>query len=176
MFIFNYKALILFDGNITQERQIIIQFLANFGIFTIEYNGIASFFFIFFSWTIISLLPIFIYGNYKKAWTMNILTFFFPNFFFYVFYGRYSPNNYNLMFPTLFWQTFLLGLYLVVISIGISLLLKRLKKNKEEVKIDDLKEIENMAKSTCPHCGTKFESIPKYCYNCLKEINTNETD
>lgn len=107
---------------------------------------------------------------------MNLTTFFFPSFFFYIFYARYSPNNSDLIYPTLFGQTIVLGLYLVGFSIGISLGLKRIRKDKDEVKIEDLREIEAMARSKCPHCGTEFESVPKYCYNCSKEIITNEIE
>ena len=166
----------MFDVEISQERLVIIQFLANFTIFTLESNGIIGFVFIFLVWTIISFIPIFIFNNYKKAWTMNLTTFFFPSFFFYIFYARYSPNNSDLIYPTLFGQTIVLGLYLVGFSIGISLGLKRIRKDKDEVKIEDLREIEAMARSKCPHCGTEFESVPKYCYNCSKEIITNEIE
>ena len=176
IFIFNYKSVIIFDSDISEERQVIIQFLANYIIFTLENNGITGFIFISLSWTLVSIIPILIFNNFKKAWTMNLTTFFFPNFFFYVFYARYSRSNFDLIFPTIFGQTILLALYIIGLSIGISLGLAKLRKSKEDVKIEDLREIEIKAKSKCPYCGTEFESIPKYCYNCSKEITSNKIE
>ncbi len=183
IFIFNYKSLITIDAEISPEIQVIIQFLANYVIFTIEENGIIGFFVMFFSWTFIGLIPIFLFQNYKKAWKMNLITFFFPNFFFYVFYARYpltDPNSYMPDFSriplSIFLQTILIGLYLVSISIGLSLLLKKLKKQEGDVQIEDLREIAAISKSKCPHCGTEFKSIPKYCYNCSKEIITDSSE
>ena len=174
IYFFNFKSLIKFDADVTQDRQIIIQFLANFVIFTMELNGFGGFLFIFLSWTIISLIPVLIFNNYKKAWSMNLITFFLPNFFFYVFYARYSKFNFNLIFPTLFLQTILIGLYLIGISIFLSIGQKRLRKTDIMINVQDLNEIIAESKSKCPYCGTEFESVPKYCYNCSKQINSNE--
>jgi hypothetical protein len=176
IFLFNFKSEITFVNEISLERRTIIQFLANYVIFTVEKNGLSGFFFIFLSWTVVALIPIFIYNDFKKAWSMNLTTFFFPNFFFYVFFARYSQPSYDIIFPTIFGQTLILSLFLVGFSICLSLLLRKLKPPMEEVKIEDLKSIEAMTKSVCPYCGTEFNSIPKYCYNCSKELIINKTE
>ena len=176
IFIFNYRSNIIFDTQISQVRKDIIQFLANYVIFVFMDNDFSGFIYIFISWTIVSLIPILVYNNFKKAWSMNITSFFFPNFFFYVFYSRYSEINSKLVFPSLFSQTILLGLYIVGLSIGLSLGLKKVLRPKDEVKIEDLKVIEDMTKSRCPFCGTEFNSIPKYCYNCSREIISKDLD
>jgi len=176
IFIFNYRASITFDADILQERSAIIQFFANYVIFSIEENGIFGIFFIFFSWTLISLFPIIIYKNYKKAWSMNLTTFFFPNFFFYVFYARYSQRNFDLVFSTYFLQTILLAFYIIGLSIGVSLILKNIFKEDQEIQVSNLKEVEAKAGSKCPYCGTEFDSIPKYCYKCSKEIHPDNNE
>ena len=39
---------------------------------------------------------------------------------------------------------------------------------------EDFKKIVEKIKYKCPKCGTEFNSIPVYCYSCLKELETNE--
>ncbi len=170
IWIFNYQYIISFDAGITQIRRDIIQFLANYVNYSAESDNLSGFYFIYFSWLIIGLIPIFIYNDYKKAWSMNITTFFFPNFFFYVFLARYSPVYSDANFSVIFGQTLLLGAVLVTYSIGLSLLLKKIRKPKEEIKIEDLQPIADANRGKCPHCGTEFESVPKFCYKCSKEI------
>jgi uncharacterized OB-fold protein len=53
-----------------------------------------------------------------------------------------------------------------MISIGVSLILKKVTKVKIEEQIEDLQVIINKIKSKCPNCGTEFNSTPIYCYNC----------
>lgn len=171
---FKYQITISFDAGITQLRQDIIQLLANYVIYSIESGNLSGFYFIYISWFIVGLIPVLIYNNYKKAWSMNITTFFFPNFFFYVFLARYSPVYSDANFSILFGQTLLLGVFLVIYSIGLSLLLKKIIKPKEEIRIEDLEPIAKANRSKCPHCGTEFESIPKFCYKCSKEITIIE--
>ena len=99
IYIFDYNFSINFDKSISKERREIIQFIANYVIF--DFGGNKSYF-ICFSWMIISLLPIFAYRDYKRAYSMNLTSYFFPNFFFYVFLSRYSPNYYESNFNDLF--------------------------------------------------------------------------
>jgi len=179
IWVFNYQFNISFDAGITQIRQDIIQFIANYVIYSAESGDLSGFYFIYFSWLVIGLIPIFIYNDYKKAWSMNITTFFFPNFFFYVFLARYSPVYSDANFSTLFGQTLLLGVVLVVYSIGLSLLMKKIRKPQDEARIEDLQPIADANRRRCPHCGTEFESVPKFCYKCSKEIikfKSEETD
>ena len=55
------------------EQQFIIQFLVSF----IMYNNSFGFVYINLTWIIVSLIPILIFSNYKKAYSMNLTTFFF---------------------------------------------------------------------------------------------------
>ena len=126
IFIFTYKFEINFDSEISKERQEIIQFLANYIIFNIETNGLYSLYFIYFSWLIVALIPVLIFNDYKEAYSMNLTTFFFPNFFFFIFLSRYSPVYYKAYGSTLIAQTIILGIILTIYSIGLSLLMKRI--------------------------------------------------
>jgi len=164
----NYKLQIEFDPS-ASEQQFIIQFLANL----ILYNNSFGFVYINLTWIIVSLIPILIFSDYKKAYSMNLTTFFFPNFFFYVFYWRYSKIHFNALFPTFITNTIILGLILVIESITLSLILKFIKSFRNKTETDNLKQIESLNRIECPKCGTQFNSIPKYCFNCDYLI-TNE--
>jgi hypothetical protein len=161
----NYRIQIDFDLSTSPragEQQLIIQFLANI----ILYSSSFGFLYINFTWVIVSLLPILIFNNYRKAYSMNLTTLFFPNFFFYVFYWRYSIITFTSVFPTFLVETIALALTIFIISIGLSLLLKFIGNLRNDEKKENLAEIELMNRSECPECGTKFNSKPKYCYNC----------
>ena len=164
--IFTYNFNIDFDKNILKERNNIIQFIANYVIFT-EQNGAS---FIPISWFFASLIPIFIFSNYKRACSMNLTTFFFPNFFFYLFLYRYSPIYFNSYFLTIFSRTIILSVFIAIVSIGLSFILMKIRKSKSKTHEKDLKLIASKNRITCPYCKMEFESIPKYCFNCLKEI------
>ncbi len=175
--IFSYRIQIDFDLSTDPragEQQFIIQFLANI----ILYNTTFGFLYINITWVIVSLLPILIFNNFRKAYSMNLTTFFFPNFFFYVFYWRYSITSFNSIFPTFLIETIALAIIIVIISIGLSLVLKLIRNEEKKV---DIMDIELKNRSECPQCGAKFDSKPKYCYNCnahlkeeLLEINRSK--
>jgi len=169
MSIFQYNSKIEFTSSISEERKLIIQLLSNY----IMYNNSFGFTYIFFTWILISLIPIFIFNDFKRAYSMNLLTFFFPNFFFYVFYYRYSETYFNALFPSLIIKTIILGITIVIISIGLSLFLKFIKQFRKGTKVENLKQIELQSKMTCQNCGTQFNSVPKYCYKC-NNLLTNE--
>ena len=164
----NYKLQIEFDPS-ASEQQFIIQFLANL----ILYNNSFGFAYINLTWIIVSLIPILIFSDYKKAYSMNLTTFFFPNFFFYVFYWRYSETYFNALFPIFIIRTILLGITIASTSIALSLILKFIKSSKTNTNLEILEQIEQLNTIECPKCGTKFESIPRYCFNCNSLI-TNE--
>jgi uncharacterized membrane protein (DUF485 family) len=161
IYFFNYNFEIDFDSGILEERRIIIQFLSNY----VWYNPNSAIYFVYLVWLITSLIPIFILNDLKKSASLNITTFFLPNFFSYVFLSRYSPNYFNANFLNLFTKTIILGIFILVLSIGLSYILKVCTKNKEEQKVD-IEVIANLNKITCPNCGTEFNSIPKFCYKC----------
>ena len=169
MSVFQYNSQIEFTSSISEERKLIIQLLSNY----IMYNNSFGFMYIYLTWILVLLMPIFIFKDFKKAYSMNLLAFFFPNFFFYVFYYRYSETDFNALFPSLIIKTIILGITIVIISIGLSLILKFIKPFRKETKEDNLKQIELQSKITCQNCGTEFNSVPKYCYNC-NNLLTNE--
>ena len=167
--IFSYRVQIDFDLSTDPragEQQFIIQFLANI----ILYNTTFGFLYINITWVIVSLLPILIFNNFRKAYSMNLTTFFFPNFFFYVFYWRYSITSFSSVFPTFLVETIALAITILIISIGLSLILKLIRNFRGDEKKLNLTEIELKNRSECPQCGAKFESKPKYCYNCNTRI------
>ena len=168
--IFGYNFSLNFDSTTLLEQKIIIQILANHVMFA----EITSLVFIYILWISVSLIPIFLFVDYKKSYSMNLTTFFFPNFFFYVFYSHHSPVSFQSTFPLFFPRTIILGFILVVFSFGLTYILKIIKKSKRVSQDKNLKPIDFTSKYTCPKCGTEFNSIPKYCYNCLNELNKDE--
>ena len=157
----NYKLPIEFSPS-ANEQQFIIQFLANI----VMYNSSLGFVYINLTWLIVSLIPILIFIDYKKAYSINLTTFFFPNFFFYVFYRRYSETYFNALFPTFIFKSIILGITIATTSISLSLILKFIKKSTSNANVENLEQIGQKNTIECPKCGTKFDSIPKYCYNC----------
>ncbi|MDX1797591.1 MAG: hypothetical protein R3255_02980 [Candidatus Lokiarchaeia archaeon] len=173
--LFEYK----FDLNLssipppinTNDVQIgIIEWLVNY----IMYQDLTDLFFIFIIWVLISTIPIVIYNNYRKAYSMNLITFFFPNFFFYVFLFNYYQPYFNVYFLDLFIKTIILGTTIILYSIGLSLILKKIIDFRFEKKGIDLSDIARSGKFVCPKCGVEFESIPKVCYNCNTDLTVKD--
>ena len=173
--LFEYK----FDLNLssipppinTNDVQIgIIEWLVNY----IMYQDLTDLFFIFIIWVLISTIPIVIYNNYRKAYSMNLITFFFPNFFFYVFLFNYYQPYFNVYFFDLFIKTIILGTTIILYSIGLSLILKKIIDFRFEKKGIDLSDIARSGKFVCPKCGVEFESIPKVCYNCNTDLTVKD--
>ncbi|MFX1268442.1 MAG: hypothetical protein ACFFAK_10830 [Promethearchaeota archaeon] len=131
--------------------------------------------FIYLVWILVGLIPVFIYRNLRKAYSTNLLIFFLPNFFFYVFLSRYSPAYFNLEFPNLIIKSIVLCIIIISISIGLSFLLNRLSKKDLTITKEDLGIIQKETTMICPSCGTPFKSIPQYCYKCnFKLIKDNK--
>ncbi len=168
----DYNFNIIFDTGILKEREVIIQFLANYILF----DTLSGIYFIYISWILVSLIPIFVYNNFKKAYSMNLMTFFVPNFFLYVFLWNYSPNYFDAKFLFHFLHTILLGFIIISFSIGLSLLLKKMMKLKIEAQIEDLHDIANQNRIICPNCGIEFNSIPRFCYNCNADLTIRTED
>lgn len=169
---FAYNFNINFDVDTSKEQEVIIQFLANYILF----DDLSSLRFTYISWILVSLIPIFIYNNFKKAYSMNLITFFFPNFFLYVFLWRHSRVYFDSNFQFHFLHTILLGILIVGLSIGLSLLLKKMKKYRVETQIEDLYDIASSNKIICPNCGIEFQSIPQFCYNCNTDLKIGTED
>ncbi len=150
----------------TEEQIVIINWLANY----ILYNDWNDFFFISTIWLLISIIPVLIYSNYKQVYSMNFLTFFFSNFFLYAFLRNNYLPYFNANFLNLFIKTIILGITMIFSSIGLSLVLKVLRRSKSKTKPEDLHLIAESIRSKCPNCGTEFNSTPKYCYKCNAEL------
>jgi len=163
---FGYQISLNFDSWATTEQKAITQFLANYILFDI----LPGLIFIYLIWILVSLIPIFIYNDVKKAYSMNLITFFFPNFFLYIFLWRYSRGYFDSHFFFHFIHTILLGIVIICLSIGLSLVIKKILKSKIRVQIEDLYSIANESKIICPKCGTEFNSLPKFCYNCNTDL------
>jgi len=162
IFYFGYQFKTNFDIDASNAQKKITQFIVNFVLF----NEISGLFFMYFIWILVSFIPIFLYNDYKKAYSMNIMTFFFPNFFGYVFLSRYSRDYFNSKFPFHLLHSILLILLIILISIGFSIILKKIIKVKTKERIEDLQVVISNIKSKCSNCGTEFNSTPIYCYNC----------
>lgn len=169
--IFGYSFSVNFDASASLEQRVVIQILANYIMFDESINLM----FIYILWIIVALIPIFIFIDYRKSYSMNLATFFFPNFFFYVFLSRHSPIYYQANFPFFFPRTIMLGIFLVIISFGLTFILKKIRKSKRLMQDENLKLTQQEIKCTCSKCGTEFNSLPKYCYNCLNEITKEES-
>ncbi len=162
LIIFKYSFNIEFDSTISEERKWVIQVLANFIMFESFYETV----FIYGIWLVVSTIPILLYMKAKKAYSMNLISFFFPNFFFYVFLSRYSPNYFNENLGQFLFRTIILGIILITYSIGFSLVLSYIQKITRKEDSFELQEIEKKVVFDCPKCGTHFESRPEFCYNC----------
>ncbi|MHA1372820.1 MAG: hypothetical protein ACTSR7_00855 [Promethearchaeota archaeon] len=167
---FNRSYQITFITNTSIEQQIIMQFLANYVIF----DDIGGMIFTGIIWIIVSLLPILIFFDIKKAYSTNLSTFFFLNFFFYVFLFNYDKDVFDLHFPTLITNTLLLGFTIVVVSVGLSLVLKYFKKRWGMQKQEQFSSNNGKSLMVCPKCGTEFQSIPMFCYNCNTKLVNGE--
>jgi hypothetical protein len=59
---------------------------------------------------------------------------------------------------------------IVTVSIGLSLIIKKIIKPKTNSRFKEIIRIESEYKYKCPFCATEFNSKPKYCYNCNNQI------
>ncbi|TFG25116.1 MAG: zinc ribbon domain-containing protein [Promethearchaeota archaeon] len=175
IFLFNYSFIIEFDQNIAIEQRDIIQFLANYVLFR-DVNGII---FMYLAWLVVSLLPILINQDPKKACSINFLSFFVLNFFVYIFLFnedmRVTSDFFTLNFVPLLWNTIILGIVILIYSFLISLLLKKRKSSQLEKKASDLL-LNDKPLMVCPNCGTEFDSIPLYCFKCNSKLITDEAE
>jgi len=172
VFIQSYNINLEFDAGIIKERELIIQFLANYVLF----DKLSGLFFVYIIWFTVSLIPIFAYIDFKKAYSMNLLAFFFLNFFLYVFLSRYSSEYFNSNFQFHFINTILLGIFIVGISITLSIILKKITENRRKPQSADLEAIARSISTKCPECGTEFDSRPKICYNCNTDLTIKSED
>ncbi|MHA1689024.1 MAG: hypothetical protein ACTSUN_06775, partial [Promethearchaeota archaeon] len=157
---------LLFDEGILEVRKTMISFLGRY----ILYQTPDDFLFLHACWMFISLIPSLLYLDYKRATSMNLTTFFIPNFFFYVFFFRYSPNHFSIYFSKFFLQTIIIGIIFISFSIASSLVLLKIKNLFLNRWRKEANKVELSIQFKCPYCGTEFQSLPRFCYNCSKEL------
>jgi hypothetical protein len=118
----------------------------------------------------VSLIAIIIFNDYKKAYSTNLTSFFLINFFVYVFLYNYSFNYFEIYFTHLFLNSLVLGFLIIIFSIGVSLILKHFRKSSLLKKDEKVSKLNGKSLFVCPNCGTEFNSIPLYCYNCNSKL------
>ncbi|MFX1239219.1 MAG: hypothetical protein ACFFAS_13050 [Promethearchaeota archaeon] len=163
---FGHSFSIQFDEGIDDIQIMVIQYLANL----IMCEGTVEFIFMYYAWTVVLLIAAFILRSTRKTFFTNLTIFFILNFFFYIYLSRHSPNFYGQNSQGMITQTIFLSIYIAVISIFSSQVIKMLFKSKEEPLLD-IQQIEYKDKYVCPHCGVEFGSLPQYCYNCLEKLD-----
>ena len=175
IYLFNYSFIIEFAPNVEIEQRVIIQFLANYVLFR-ESDRII---FMYVAWLIVSLFPILVNQDWKKACSTNFLTFFVLNFFVYVFLFngdmRVTSDFFTLNFVLLIWNSIILGVIILTYSLLISILLKKLKSSQLEKKTSK-HLLNDKPLMVCPKCGTDFDSIPLYCFKCNEKLTVDESD
>jgi len=160
------------DSTIVGEQELIIELLASFLLIETPLQFNQDLLVIYLSWTLNVLISSIILADPKKVVFRISSIMFFICFFLFVFGFRHSPIYFNQYFSVMIVQVLLLISYLVILSIIFSLLTQKISEKYKSSDIRDVK-IETLVKNnriTCPHCGTKYESVPLYCYNCSKKI------
>ena len=174
-----YSFQIDFSLDTEIKQRVIIQFLANYVLFL----GVNATIFMYLTWLLISLIPIITNMNYKKAYSSNLLTFFILNFFTYVFLFvprqnqdmRVTSDFFTVNLIPLIVNSILLGLTITIYSIFLSILFSKIKSIRLEKKVSE-RVLDKNPLIICPKCGTEFDSIPLYCYNCNSKLTSDETD
>lgn len=167
---YNYSFTISFDSGISIERKMIIQFLGNY----ILVGNITDAIFLYSIWTIVTMLPVFILRNSRRALGANLKLIFFPNFFFYLFLSRYSPDYFNSTWLILLLPFLIFAIIIILLSFLIPKIFQMLKRRDKEAQLQEVQKIANENRKICPNCGAKFESTPIFCYKCSKRLIAKE--
>ena len=88
---------------------------------------------------------------------------------------RVTSDFFTVNFIPLIVNSILLGLTITLYSIFLSILLNKIKSARLEKKVSE-KVIDENPLIICPKCGTEFDSIPLYCYNCNSKLTSDEID
>ena len=179
IFSLNGKIRLPLDSDILDERKIIIEILSSY--FSADFSAEIPFQFnqalfnFYLAWSLGALFASLILANPKKSATNSIILVFFICYFLLIFGFRYSPDYFNLIFPQLFIQILFLVIYSSLFSFISAYFFEKIYK-KFQKRENHERNREALAKSNrikCPYCGTEYESIPLYCYNCSKKIESN---
>ncbi|HUY00713.1 MAG TPA: zinc ribbon domain-containing protein [Candidatus Deferrimicrobium sp.] len=132
------------------------------------------------SWLIAGFLGGVISRSWKGALVVSIITGFILSLTWIFLMSRYLPNYWSDFISThsslqFFGQTMGLGLLLGGLAAIPGMLGGYIRSPRKSITQSPLKEIE----TTCPNCGTIFQSKPQYCYKCntiLQPSSENEPE
>lgn len=172
IFGFDYSFPIAFDAGITPKRELIIQFLGNY----ILIDNYIDALFLYGVWALVSLLPVVILNDSRRALGANLKLLFFPNFFFYLFLSRYSPNYFNSNWLFLLLPFLLFAITIIILTVIIPKLYNKLKATSHEAQMHELRKIAEENRKKCPNCGAEFDSSPLFCYKCSTRLNPLENN
>jgi uncharacterized membrane protein (DUF485 family) len=172
IFGFDYSIPIAFDSGITPERELIIQFLGNY----ILIDNYIDALFLYGVWALVTLLPIVILNDSRRAFGANLKLLFFPNFFFYLFLSRYSPNYFNSKWLILLTPFLLFAITIIFLSVAIPKLYHTLNPTNHEAQMHELRKIAEENRKKCPTCGAEFDSSPLFCYKCSTRLHSLENE
>jgi hypothetical protein len=147
-------------------QKFVVSFLATYVIYQTAFEMM----FLYFSWLAISLIPVIVYHDYKKAYSLNLTIYFIFNFFFYIFLNRYAESSFRLSFTIYFVNSVILGLIIIAFSICLAIISNKLIRFKQRAKQDSNYPSKSLKVFRCPNCGTEFNSYPIYCYNCNEKL------
>lgn len=167
---FDYSFPIAFDSSITYERAIIIQFLGNYILVDTPIDAV----FLYGVWTLAAMIPVVLLANSRRALGANLKLLFFPNFFFYLFLSRFSPNYFNSMWFILFIPFLIFAIILIVASWVIPWIYQKLETTESETRLRELRKVVEDNRAKCPNCGEEFDSTPTYCYKCSTRLIPEE--
>jgi len=175
IFSLNGRIILPLDLIILDERKLIIEILASYFLAEIPIQFNQTLINIYFAWTLGALFSSLILANPKKSLTNTIILAIFISYFLLIFGFRHSPNYFNSFFPQIFIQIIFLLIYISLFSFVSAFFIEKIyqKFQKSENHKIRIEVLASSNKIKCPHCGTEYESIPLYCYNCLKKIKSN---
>jgi hypothetical protein len=129
------------------------------------------------SWLIAGFLSGLLCRSWKVALLISILMGVILSITWLFLLSRYLPNYWVYFLSThsfleLLGQSVGMGLLLGALASGSAVIGAYLTTPKNKIQEGTpIKEIQYL----CPHCGTVFQSKPKFCYNCNSKIATDES-
>ncbi len=175
IFSLNGRISLPLDSFILDEQKLIIEILASYFLAEIPIQFNQALINIYLAWTLGALFASLILANPKKTLTNITILIFFISFFLLIFGFRHSPNYFTSFFPQIFIHIIFLSIYISLFSFISAFFIEKIYKKFQKSENHEIR-LEVLARSNkikCPHCGTEYESVPLYCYNCLKKIKSN---
>lgn len=175
IFSLNGRISLPLDSIKLDEQKLIIEILASYFLAEIHITFNQALINIYLAWTLGALFASLILANPKKTLTNTTILIFFISFFLLIFGFRHFPNYFTLFFPQIFIHIIFLLIYVSLFSFISAFFIEKIYKIFQKSENHEIR-LEALARSNkikCPHCGTEYESVPHYCYNCLKKIKSN---